>query len=49
MEPSIQIPATVDAFMAELQTIQSSGAKKVAILGTRHISLTHQQPIEMLA
>lgn len=42
-------PQTVDAFMAELQTIQSSGSKKIAILGTRHISLTHQQLIEMLA
>ncbi|MEB3187765.1 MAG: DNA recombination-mediator protein A [bacterium] len=42
-------PQTMDAFMAELQTIQSSGSKKVAILGTRHISLTHQQLIEMLS
>jgi hypothetical protein len=49
MDTSIQVPATVDAFMAELQTIQTSGAKKIAILGTRHISLTHQQLIEMLA
>ncbi|MBM3273737.1 MAG: DNA recombination-mediator protein A [Candidatus Sericytochromatia bacterium] len=43
------IPVTVDAFMQELQTIQSAGHKKIAILGTRHISLTHQQLIEMLA
>jgi hypothetical protein len=42
-------PQTMDSFMAELQTIQSSGSKKVAILGTRHISLTHQQLIEMLS
>ncbi len=43
------LPVTVDALMQELLTIQSSGSKKVAILGTRHISLTHQQLIEMLA
>lgn len=43
------MPVTVDALMQELMTIQSSGSKKVAILGTRHISLTHQQLIEMLA
>ncbi len=43
------MPVTVDALMQELMTIQSSGSKKVAILGARHISLTHQQLIEMLA
>lgn len=43
------IPLTVDAFMQELQTIQQTGSKKVAILGSRHLSLTHQQLIEMLA
>lgn len=49
MDVTTASPQTVDAFMAELQTIQSSGSKKIAILGTRHISLTHQQLIEMLA
>jgi glycerol-3-phosphate O-acyltransferase len=43
------IPMSVDAFMQELQTIQATGSKKVAILGSRHLSLTHQQLIEMLA
>lgn len=41
------IPVTVNAFPQELQTVQSSGYKKIAILGTRHVSLTHQQLIEM--
>ncbi|MEB3223391.1 MAG: DNA recombination-mediator protein A [Candidatus Sericytochromatia bacterium] len=43
------LPLSVDAFMQELQTIQATGSKKVAILGSRHLSLTHQQLIEMLA
>jgi hypothetical protein len=43
------IPLSVDAFMQELQTIQSAGSKKIAILGSRHLSLTHQQLIEMLS
>ena len=43
------IPVSVDAFMQELQTIQSAGSKKIAILGSCHLSLTHQQLIEMLA
>lgn len=49
MDVNTAMPVTVDALMQELMTIQSSGSKKVAILGTRHISLTHQQLIEMLA
>lgn len=49
VKSTTNIPVTADAFMAELQTIQSSIPKKIAILGTRHISLTHQQLIEMLA
>ena len=40
------IPLSVDAFMQELQTIQATGSKKIAILGSRHLSLTHQQLIE---
>lgn len=43
------LPLSVDAFMQELQTIQATGAKKIAILGSRHLSLTHQQLIEMLS
>lgn len=39
---------SVDAFMQELQTIQATGSKKVAILGSRHLSMTHSQLIEML-
>jgi predicted Rossmann-fold nucleotide-binding protein len=43
------LPLSVDAFMQELQTIQATGSKKIAILGSRHLSLTHQQLIEMLS
>ena len=39
----------LDAFMKELQAIHSTEPKRVAIMGTRHISLTHQQVIELLA
>lgn len=41
-------PAT-ETLMSELQLLQSSGSKKIALVGSRHISLTHQQLIEMLA
>lgn len=39
---------TVDELAMELATIQQS-AKKVAIIGSRNLPITHQQIIEMLA
>jgi len=40
---------SVDTFLSELQLIQERSAKKIALIGSRHISFTHQQLIEMLA
>lgn len=59
-EPSITVPMddldivddsnpnTIDALAMELATIQQS-AKKVAIIGSRNLPITHQQIIEVLA
>lgn len=59
-EPSIMVPLddldtvdesnsnTVDELAMELATIQQS-AKKVAIIGSRNLPITHQQIIEVLA
>lgn len=43
-----EIPS-VDVFLSELHLIQETRSKKVALIGSRHISFTHQQLIEMLA
>ena len=41
-------PDTVDELAMELATIQQS-AKKIAIIGSRNLPITHQQMIETLA
>jgi hypothetical protein len=38
----------VDVFLQELAAIQQPGSKRVAILGSRHVPITHQQLIELL-
>lgn len=38
----------VDTLAQELATIQQTGAKRVAVLGSRHVPLTHQHLIEMM-
>lgn len=38
----------MDVFLQELAAIQQSGSKRVAILGSRHVPITHQQLIELL-
>ncbi len=45
---STTIP-TVDALAQELLIIQQSGPRKIAIIGTRNLPLTHQQLVEMLS
>ena len=59
-KPSIMVPVsdldkipeddtnTVDELAVELATIQQQ-AKKIAIIGSRNLAITHQQIIEMLA
>ncbi|WP_245395430.1 LOG family protein [Anthocerotibacter panamensis] len=41
--------STIDVFLQELLTIQQTGSKQIAILGSRHVPWTHQQLIEMLS
>ena len=39
----------VDDFLQELATIQQSGSKRIAILGSRHVPITHQRLIELMS
>ncbi|NEQ71711.1 MAG: DNA recombination-mediator protein A [Okeania sp. SIO2C9] len=48
MSQSIDIPK-VDDFLQELLAIQQTGSKRIAILGSRHVPITHQQLIELLS
>lgn len=45
---SATIP-TVDELAQELLLIQQSGPRRVAVIGTRNLPLTHQQLVEMLS
>lgn len=53
MSQSIDLPALddpkVDEFLQELANIQQTGAKRIALLGSRHVPIIHQQMIEMLS
>ena len=40
---------TVDTLVEELKLIQNIGTRKISIIGTRNLSLTHQQLVEILA
>eukprot|EP00276_Gloeochaete_wittrockiana_P000195 CAMPEP_0184671414 /NCGR_PEP_ID=MMETSP0308-20130426/85481_1 /TAXON_ID=38269 /ORGANISM="Gloeochaete witrockiana, Strain SAG 46.84" /LENGTH=257 /DNA_ID=CAMNT_0027118533 /DNA_START=272 /DNA_END=1045 /DNA_ORIENTATION=- len=40
---------SIETIMQELRSIQQTGPRLIAILGTRHLSLFHQQIVEMLA
>ena len=51
MSQSIEAPLEtpkVDVFLQELAAIQQSGDKRIAILGSRHVPITHQQIIELM-
>jgi hypothetical protein len=51
LSQSIEAPLEspkVDTFLQELAAIQQSGSKRVAILGSRHVPITHQQLIELM-
>ncbi len=39
----------VDVFLQELAAIQQSGSKRIAILGSRHVPITHQHLIEVMS
>ncbi|MGL5082192.1 MAG: DNA recombination-mediator protein A [Microcoleaceae cyanobacterium] len=48
MSQSINLPR-VDDFLEELAAIQQTSSKRIAILGSRHVPLTHQNLIELLS
>ena len=48
MSQSIDLPK-VDDFLEELLAIQQTGSKRIAMLGSRHVPITHQQLIEMMS
>jgi len=39
----------LDTLTQELAAIQQTGSKRIAILGSRHVPITHQQLIEMMS
>lgn len=41
--------STIDTLAQELATIQQTGAKRIALLGSRHVPITHQHLIEMMS
>jgi predicted Rossmann fold nucleotide-binding protein DprA/Smf involved in DNA uptake len=45
---SIQIPK-VDEFLQELVAVQQTGSKRIALLGSRHVPITHQKLIELMS
>lgn len=48
MTQSVDI-VSVDTLAQELATIQQTGSKRIAILGSRHVPITHQNLIEMMS
>lgn len=48
MSQSLDIPK-IDELVQELATIQQTGAKRIALLGSRHVPITHQHLIEMMS
>lgn len=48
MTQAINLPK-LDDFLQELATIQQQSAKRIAILGSRHVPITHQHLIETLS
>ncbi|NJO77427.1 MAG: DNA recombination-mediator protein A [Cyanobacteria bacterium RM1_2_2] len=48
MSQSIDLPK-VDEFLQELAAIQQTGSKRIALLGSRHVPITHQHLIELMS
>ncbi len=48
LSQSIDLPK-VDDFLQELATIQQTGSKRIAVLGSRHVPITHQHLIELMS
>jgi hypothetical protein len=47
LSQSIDLPK-VDEFLQELAAIQQVGSKRIALLGSRHVPITHQHLIELM-
>ena len=47
-ETPIETPR-IDLFLQELAAIQQSGSKRIALLGSRHVPITHQHLIELMS
>lgn len=48
MSQSLEI-SKLDTLAQELAAIQQTGSKKIALLGSRHVPITHQHLIEMMS
>lgn len=48
MSQSVDLPK-VDEFLQELAAIQQTGSKRIAVLGSRHVPITHQHLIELMS
>ncbi|EDX70575.1 hypothetical protein MC7420_641 [Coleofasciculus chthonoplastes PCC 7420] len=48
MNQAVEISG-VDTLAQELATIQQTGSKRIALLGSRHVPITHQHLIEMMS
>jgi predicted Rossmann fold nucleotide-binding protein DprA/Smf involved in DNA uptake len=48
LSQSLEIPK-LDTLAQELAAIQQTSSKKIALLGSRHVPLTHQHLIEMMS
>ena len=48
MSQSVDLPKT-DDFLQELAAIQQTGSKRIALLGSRHVPITHQHLIELMS
>lgn len=48
MTRATELTPSLDTFLLELMTIQQTASKQIAILGSRHVPLGHQQLIEIL-
>lgn len=50
MSQAIDLPTNkIDTLAQELAAIQQTGSKRIAILGSRHVPITHQHLIEMMS
>jgi hypothetical protein len=49
LSQSVDTANTLDTLAQELAAIQQTGSKRVALLGSRHVPITHQQLIEMMS